>query len=429
MNSRRRRTRPTPCRPRWMCSSSGPATLGVSCALTLSEAGADVLVLDAGALGAGASTRSGGQISGGVNIAKALPATKPGTRQAGANAAMFRDAAQGMTHLEHLVERHGIDCDWKRTGRITGFCTPVHRADWERRLDDLNEYTGSDASMLTPAQLRTEIGSRFYHGGLLVRRAGHLHPAKLYGGLLRAARAAGALLYGSISVARVERRGAGFVVGTARGGDVLAGDVVVATNGHPSGLATGPRGRVVPVTANMIVTEELPPTLAHDLIPNDRAIVDSRRVVNHFRMSPDGRRLVFGGRGRFVPTEPRKTAEILRHQMLDRFPQLSGIGITHSWSGKIAMSADHLPGFGRFNGLHYAVGCNGSGVTMMPYLGHCVAERILKGAGVFVSAFEKNSAGAAYPAGAALGVPLVGSWYQLLDAADRWRAGAPAVSQ
>jgi glycine/D-amino acid oxidase-like deaminating enzyme len=406
----------------------GAGYTGVSCALTLAEEGVDVLVLDAGALGSGASTRSGGQVSGGVNIAKALPAAEPGTRQAKANAALLRDAAQAMTYLEELMERHRIDCDWKRTGRITGCWTPAHYAAWERRLGDLNEHAASDASMVTPAQMRAEIGSHFYHGGLLVRRAGHLHPAKLYSGLLRAARAAGALLHGLIPVAGVERRGAGFAVGTAHG-EVMASEVVVATNGYSSDIATGPRSSVVAVMAHMIATEELPPTLAKGLIPNDRAIVDSRRVVNHFRMSPDRRRIVFGGRGRFVPTAPRKTAEILRRQMLDRFPQLSGVAITHNWSGKVAMTADHLPGFGRFCGLHYALGCNGSGVTMMPYLGHCVAKRILGGGDAVVSVFEKEDAGAAYPAGAALGVPLVGSWYQLLDAADRWRAGAPAASE
>jgi glycine/D-amino acid oxidase-like deaminating enzyme len=48
----------------------GGGYAGVHCALTLAENGRDVLVLDAERLGWGASTRNGGQVTGGVNVGK-----------------------------------------------------------------------------------------------------------------------------------------------------------------------------------------------------------------------------------------------------------------------------------------------------------------------------------------------------------------------
>ncbi len=47
--------------------------------------------------------------------------------------------------------------------------------------------------------------------------------------------------------------------------------------------------------------------------------------------------------------------------MLDRFPQLKGTKITHAWTGNVAFTLDETPHMGRFDNLHYALGCNGSG--------------------------------------------------------------------
>jgi glycine/D-amino acid oxidase-like deaminating enzyme len=47
------------------------------------------------------------------------------------------------------------------------------------------------------------------------------------------------------------------------------------------------------------------------------------------------------------------------------------------WTGNVAMTRSDLPGIGRRDGIWYALGCNGSGVALMPYLGHKAALKIL----------------------------------------------------
>jgi glycine/D-amino acid oxidase-like deaminating enzyme len=93
-------------------------------------------------------------------------------------------------------------------------------------------------------------------------------------------------------------------------------------------------------------------------------------------MSPDKKRLIFGGRAKFGHTDPVETASILYSFMTDRFPQLRGTKITHAWTGNVAFTLDETPHMGKFDNLHYALGCNGSGIAMMSYLGHQTARKI-----------------------------------------------------
>ena len=401
----------------------GGGYAGVHCALTLAEGGRDVLVVDAERLGWGASSRNGGQVTGGVNVGK-IPGG--GNATAGAAAAqrqaVLRDAAKAMRHLEDTIERHQIQCGWRKTGRLTALWTTDHWSGWEKRLDELNRYSEADARMIDPASMREEIGSDFYRGGVLIGRAGHLQPAQLYGGLLAAARRAGAKAQGGTRVQAITRlHGGDWQVETSRGA-LRATTVVIATNGYTGRLVGGLHRRVIPVTTHMIATEELPKDLAHSLMPRNRAVSETRRVINHFRLSPDGRRLLFGGRARFFPADERVTAAILHRAMVQRFPQLAGMRITNSWGGRVAVPFDYMPHIGQHDGIHYALGCNGSGVVMMNWLGHGIATKILDGTSDPVNAFDTGTM-PTHPlyTGTPWFLPFVGTYYQARDWLDRHR--------
>lgn len=402
----------------------GGGYTGVCCALTLREAGIDAVVLEAGRPGQGASTRSGGQMSGGVNVQKkALAAVGESAEQREARLAdRLRDAADSLRYVESLIERHRIDCGWQKTGRLTTMWLPSHYEAWRARMDQLNACTGANARMIPPEALRGEIGSTVYHGAALIEQAGHLHPARLYGGMLAAARSAGARVYGNTPVRAIARRPGGYEVATGRG-TIRAGQVVIATNGY-----TGPelgelRRKVVPIATYMIATEELPADLAASILPTNRAVSESRRVVNHYRLSPDGRRLLFGGRARFTPTSEETTARLLYRAMVKRFPQLAGTRLTHSWGGNVAMTLDSMPHIGGADGLHYAVGCNGSGVAMMSYLGHSVGRKIAAGSREPINAFDMGEIpGHPFYFGNTWFLFAIGSWYQARDAYDHWKA-------
>ncbi|ARP82012.1 FAD-dependent oxidoreductase [Bordetella genomosp. 8] len=402
----------------------GGGYTGICCALTLREAGIDAVVLEAGRPGQGASTRSGGQMSGGVNVQKkALAAVGESPEQREARlATRLRDAAASMRYVESLIERHGIQCGWQKTGRLTTMWLPQHYEAWQARIDQLNACTDSHARMIPREQLHAEIGSNVYHGAALIEHAGHLHPAQLYGGMLAAARQAGARIHGNTPVTAIARTGDGYDARTARG-TVRAQQVVIATNGYTGQEVGDLRRKVVPIATYMIATEELPPDLAADILPTNRAVSESRRVVNHYRLSPDGRRLLFGGRARFTPTGEETTARLLHRAMLKRFPQLAGTRITHSWGGNVAMTLDSMPHIGGADGLHYALGCNGSGVAMMSYLGHSVGRKIAEASGEPINAFDMGEIpGHPFYFGNTWFLFAIGSWYQARDAYEHWKA-------
>ncbi|MFC0410356.1 NAD(P)/FAD-dependent oxidoreductase [Roseomonas elaeocarpi] len=398
----------------------GAGYAGTACALRLAEAGEDVVVLEAGALGQGASTRSGGQVSGGVNVGKSASRQPiPAHRKA----ALLRDAAAGFTLFETLLERHGIRCGYHRTGRVNGLWSPAHAAGWAKRLPELNEHARSEARLIDRDEVRAELGTSFYHGGVAIDRAGHVQPAEFYGGLLQAAQRAGARFIGTTPVRRLTCLPAGFRAETSRG-TVTADRVVFATNAYTAEVARGLepalRRGLVPVTTHMIATEEMPEDLARTVLPTNRGVSETRRVISHYRLSPDGRRLLFGGRASFFPLEERRTAAMLHRAMVARFPQLAGLRISNSWGGRVAMTLDRLPHIGGGEGRYFVAGCQGSGVTMMTYLGHSLAEKILRGSAEPVNSYD-DGLPPHHPLydGTPWFMPALGSWYQFLDRRER----------
>ena len=101
---------------------------------------------------------------------------------------------------------------------------------------------------------------------------------------------------------------------------------------------------------------------------------------------------------------------------------MKGVRVTHAWSGNIAFTLDALPHAGRKDGMHYLLGCNGSGVAMMTYLGTQTARRIA-GVANRRCAFEEG----AFPEHALYNgnpwfLPIIGSWYQVRDRFERMMA-------
>ena len=59
----------------------------------------------------------------------------------------------------------------------------------------------------------------------------------------------------------------------------------------------------------------------------------------------------------------------LGRQLVQTFPELRGVPITHTWTGKLGITFDLLPHIGREDGVHYAFGYGGHGLSLATYLG------------------------------------------------------------
>ena len=334
---------------------------------------------------------------------------------------MLGDATDSLLLLEEIIAREGIECCYERKGRFVGAYTPRHYDDLARKLDALNRGAGGEAYMLAKGRQHEEIASDFYYGGMVARRSGKLHPALYCKGLLDACRRHGVTLCARTRVTRITRQPRGFLVRTERG-EVAAREVVIATNGYTGDVTPALKRRVLPVASHIIATEELAPELAASLIPTGKTISDTPRVLTYYRMSPDGRRVLFGGRARFTQVGPQVSVPALHRMMARRFPQLARVRVTHAWTGNVAFTFDFLPHMGRHDGMHYMLGCNGSGVAMMTYLGTQTARKILGGANRVSALDERDFPTVPLYDGNPWFLPLVGGYYRLRDRLDRWMA-------
>ncbi|WP_426954920.1 NAD(P)/FAD-dependent oxidoreductase [Muricoccus radiodurans] len=403
----------------------GGGLTGLNCAIEIGRGGGQAVVLDAEPLGFGASTRNGGGVSGGNNVGKGLSGAKG--RQSPQEAreelrAIMGDGAEALNHIESLIEREGISCHYERKGRFVGAWTPKHYDGMAAKVEALNTMADADAFMLPKERQREEMASDYYYGGMVVNRTGKLHPGLYHRGLMEAAQRHGATLIGSTRAGQLTRIANGWRVDTTKG-PIEAREVVIATNGYTGGLTPDLQRRLIPVASHIIATETLDPELARSLIPKGRTLADSRRILTYYRMSPDGTRVIFGGRARFTQVSPEVSAPILRDMMLARWPQLKGVRVTHAWTGNVAFAFDAMPHMGvTEKGLHYAMACNGSGVAMLSYLGAEVGKK-LTGRTNHVPVFDgRDFPTRAFYTGNPWMLPIVGNWYRLRDWLDRQAA-------
>ncbi len=399
----------------------GGGIAGLSTALELGRNGMKSLVLDREPIGWGASSRNGGALSGAGSLGK----VRSDLEQAfGAKfvAELAEEGEQAFEDFEALVKRENLDCDYIRCGRFVGAHAPKAMEGLKRRAEMINKAGGVEEAFTVPRErVQEEIATTRYHGGMLLLRAGALHPAKYVRSLARAAEAQGATLASGVEM-RGWRREAdgGFVVETSRG-PVRARHLMLGTNGYTGTEAPWHRRRLIPVASYMIATEELGEDRVRRALPKLRVYGDTKKILYYFRPSPDYRRILFGGRASFVDADLRRSAVTLHRFLTHLIPDLRGVRLTHSWRGNVAFAFDMMPHVGVHEGVHYAMACNGSGVVTMTHLGKAAAHQIL-GGGNRPSAFARLS----FPtrpfySGNPWFMPVVGTAYQLRDRMDGWR--------
>ncbi len=394
----------------------GSGFSGLSAALTLVRAGRSVVVLEAGAPGHGASSRNGGMCGGAFKVPFSALARRCGLARA---TAIYREGRAALDYLAELIEREQIHCHFARMGRFVGAWTPGHYETMAREGELLRKHVGLEAEMIPRREQHAEIDTDVYHGGRLIPGDGGLHPGLYHQGLLERATASGVDVAAETPATTIARDDGGFTVASPRG-RLVARNVIVATNGYTGEATPRLRRRLVPVGSFMIATEPLAPALMARLIPRGRMLADSKRILYYFRPSPDGRRLLFGGRAAYGRSEDLRATGARLHRFMSRvFPELAGARITHSWGGNVAFTFDRLPHGGVRDGVHYALGYCGSGVVKATWLGHKAALNVL-------GAPEADSAlwGGDFPTvpgynGTPWFLAFVSAWYNVQDRLGR----------
>src|SRR3954468_10974457 len=347
----------------------GGGYTGINAARVLARAGAKVTLLEAERLGFGGSTRNGGIVHPGYKWGPQELVDRYGE---GTGRGLFSETMNAYALVKQLIVDEAIDCEFRECGYLDLAWAPAHAAELQASVGTLARF-GIESAFVPREELAAEIGSTFYHGGLVFPPSGLLHPGKYFAGLAAAADRAGADLHEGVRARAIRRQADGrLVVETSRGA-ILTKDVVVGTNGYTDGVAPSLRRRVIPIGSYIIATEPLPEELARAISPRGRAFFDTKNFLYYWHVSAD-RRMVFGGRASFLPTNVDRSAAILHQGLLEVHPQLAGYRVDYAWGGNGGFPCDRMPHVGRVDGITYAMGCCGTGVALMTALGTTVGE-------------------------------------------------------
>ncbi|MGH7039047.1 MAG: NAD(P)/FAD-dependent oxidoreductase [Stellaceae bacterium] len=351
----------------------GSGFTGLSAGLETARGGRKTLIIDAETVGFGCSTRNGGQISTSVKPGFTALARRVGAERA---AGIITEGKNSLAWVGDFVAREGIDCDFRVGGRFHAAHNPRRYAMLARRIAAGPRELRAEAELVPRSEQRREIGTDAYFGGVLYTRHASIDPGRFHQGMLEGVLAAGAKVAARCPATAISRERHGFRIATPRG-VIAAREVVVATNGYTGGLTPWLRRRAIPIGSYIIATEPIGSETMARLMPGNRIVSDTRKVVYYYRTSPDGRRVLFGGRVSLHETDAKVSGPLLHVEMVRIFPELASIRITHSWSGFIAYSFDELMHIGRHDGIWYAMGYCGSGVGMAGYLGMRLGQQVL----------------------------------------------------
>tara|TARA_R110000851_G_scaffold76642_1_gene168592 strand:- start:1899 stop:3209 length:1311 start_codon:yes stop_codon:yes gene_type:complete len=398
----------------------GAGYAGLSAGMTLARAGRTVAIFDRQHPGEGASSRNGGITSGNIRLDHATLVRKFGDERA---TAIEAEGKQAREHLYSMIAEEGIDCDFKPVGRFSGSMGAKDYESAARSAEKLHRTLGIEAYAVPHGEQRDYIGTDFFRGGTVRMDIGGLHPAKFIAELLRVAQGVGVTVHSDTAVEHITPDDDKFIVKTVRG-QVSARQVMICTNGYTDKVDPWLRKRIVPVRSRIIATEELPADLMAELMPRQMMMSDTRTLGFYFRPSPDGKRILFGGRDGTTLDEPTKPVAHLRDNLISIFPELNETAVTHTWYGNVGMHRDMIPRIFERNGIVYATGFCGSGVVWAPWIGHKAAQKLLGNTNESPSAFDFRAPTAVpFYHGKPWFMPLFMAMYKMQDRLKLLRAG------
>jgi glycine/D-amino acid oxidase-like deaminating enzyme len=396
----------------------GGGFCGLSAARALAKRGVNVALFEAETLGWGASARNGGMVLTGMKLPVPTLIRRYGRETVHK---MYAVSLESIDCVEQIVREEKIECNFSRCGHLEVACKQSHFDGYEESAALINREFHHELRIIPKSELRGEIGSDIYFGGMVDETSAGLNPARYVAGLAHSARRAGACLHDHTRVTRIEadtnNSARKFRVQTSQG-TVTAREVILASGAYTTEATPALRKKIIPIGSYIIATEVLPADLARESSPRNRMIYDSKHFLYYYRLTPDNR-MLFGGRAAFFPeTENtvRQSAEILRRGMVGVYPQLRDTKVEFVWGGTLDFTLDVMPHAGKIDEMYFAAGFAGHGVAAATWFGAKLAGLICgEPNDIPFDGIKFPAAPLGLRSGNTWALPLAGAWYRILD--------------
>lgn len=346
----------------------GAGYTGLSTALHLAERGISSVVLEAAEIGFGGSGRNVGLVNAGMWV---MPEDLIATLGQDYGNRLLDFLGAGPAYVWEMVRRHAIDCEANPVGTLhagvgkKGVAELTERArQWQKR--------GAPVDLLDKSEAAAMLGTSFYAGALLDRRAGTIQPLAYARGLARAATALGVAIHTQSPATALTRSANGWLVRTPNG-SVSAKQVVLATDAYTRLLPQNIARQQVTLPYFNMATQPLAPDVAKSILPGRQGVWDTKEVLLSYRFDAMNR-LVFGSVGALRNSGVAVHRAWAKRALRKLYPQITELRFEQEWFGNIGMTSDNLPRFHQLDdGIYSFCGYNGRGIAPGTVFGRAMA--------------------------------------------------------
>lgn len=350
----------------------GGGFTGCSAALEAAKCGAKVILLESQTIGFGGSGRNVGLVNAGLWLP---PDTVEAQLGLDAGKRLNKSLAEAPDKVFKNIEEFEISCEAVRNGTLHCAHAPRGVSDLENRYAQ-QKTRGAPVTLLNAKEARKAVGSNLVYGALKDARAGTIQPLGYVKGLARAAQSLGAQIFEGTKVTQIQSDGQGWKI-TCASGAISAGAVLITGNAYAEAAAQRETPKTPIVNYFQLATAPMSDDQLERILPEQQGCWDTGLIMKSFRRDAAGR-LVFGAMGKpdLLGLHRRWATRALGKM----FPELQDAQLTHFWSGRIAMTGDHLPKILSFAPQGYVIfGYSGRGIGPGTVFGAAAAKALLEG--------------------------------------------------
>ena len=350
----------------------GGGFTGCSAALEAAKVGAKVVLLESETIGYGGSGRNVGLVNAGLWLPPKKIISILGEKQ---GEKLISALGLAPDLVFSIIEENKIKCAPKRNGTL-------HCAHSEKGMKYLIErfeqgqFFEEPLALIDKTETKNRIGSAKFMGSLHDPRAGTIHPLAYCTGLARKANELGASIYEQAKVFRIRKQN-GMWQTYVQDVEIKSKYLLLAMNAYQDLDKAHNIGKFSTVYYSQFATKPLNSNELSTILPGKEGCWDTATIMSSFRVDDAGR-IIIGTMGNSEGFGKHVHLNWANKKLKDLFPFLPDLEFTHTWSGKIAMTRDHIPKIVNFeeNALS-CFGYSGRGIAPGTLFGKTCASALL----------------------------------------------------